>query len=308
MNRRFQLEFVLLAALWGASFLFMRLAAPEFGPMPLMLVRCLVGALVLLPIAVAREGGGELIRVGRAASGRLLVAGTFNSAIPFVMFGYAALALNAGFSSILNATAPIFGAIVAYLWLKERLTGWRITGLAVGIAGVVVLSWDKASFSGGEAGGWAVLACLVATLCYGIAGNFARRHLGGVHPLLVATGSQLGATLVLLAPGAAGWPQEPPSAAAWACALALGSACTGLAYVLFFRLIANVGASTALSVTYLIPLFGIAWGWLFLDERVDLPMLVGGAIVVLGTALATGMLRPGVRRASAAAEGGNRAP
>ena len=299
MNGRYQLEFLLLAALWGASFLFMRVAAPEFGPLPLMLLRCLVGALVLLPIAWAREGG-RLFRIGRANSGRLLLAGIFNSAIPFVMFGYAALALNAGFSSILNATAPIFGAIVAYVWLKERLTRWRIAGLAIGIAGVVVLSWDKASFRGDGAGGWAVLACLVATFCYGIAGNFVKRRLGGVHPLLVAAGSQVGATLVLLPPGLAGWPQQSPSMVAWASALALGSACTGLAYVLFFRLIANVSASVALSVTYLIPLFGIGWGWLFLSETVDLPMVIGGAIVVLGTALATGMLRPGARAAAAA--------
>ena len=302
MNRRYQIEFLLLAALWGASFLFMRIAAPEFGPMPLMLLRCLVGAAVLLPIAWASQGGAQLVRVARQSSGRLLFAGLFNSAIPFVMFGYAALALNAGFSSILNATTPIFGAIVAYMWLKERLTGWRIAGLAIGIAGVVVLSWEKASFREGEAGGWAVLACLVATFCYGIAGNFAKRHLGGVHPLLVAAGSQLGAMLVLLPPGLASWPQQMPSTAAWACALALGSACTGLAYLLFFRLIANVSASAALSVTYLIPLFGIAWGRLFLGERVDLPIVVGGAIVVLGTALATGMLRPGSRRAAATGE------
>jgi drug/metabolite transporter (DMT)-like permease len=297
MNRRYQLEFLLLAALWGASFLFMRIAAPEFGPMPLMLLRCLVGAAVLLPIAWVSEGGAQMVRVARQDSGRLLFAGIFNSAIPFVMFGYAALALNAGFSSILNATTPIFGAIVAYLWLKERLTGWRIAGLVLGIAGVVVLSWEKATFREGEAGGWAVLACLVATFCYGIAGNFAKRHLGGVHPLLVAAGSQLGAMLVLLPPGLASWPQQMPSMAAWTSALALGSACTGLAYLLFFRLIANVSASVALSVTYLIPLFGIGWGWLFLGERVDLPMVVGGAIVVLGTALATGMLRPGSRLA-----------
>ena len=299
MNGRYQLEFLLLAALWGASFLFMRVAAPEFGPLPLMLLRCLVGALVLLPIAWAREGGRRLLRIARAHGGRLLLAGLFNSAIPFVMFGYAALALNAGFSSILNATTPIFGAIIAYVWLRERLTGWRIAGLAIGIAGVMVLSWDKASFRDAGAGGWAVLACLVATFCYGIAGNFVQRRLGGVHPLLVATGSQLCATLVLLPPGVAGWPEQPPSWAAWLSALALGSACTGLAYVLFFRLIANVSASVALSVTYLIPLFGIGWGWLFLSETVDLPMAIGGAIVVLGTALATGLLRPGARAAAA---------
>lgn len=303
MSRRYQFEFVLLAALWGASFLFMRVAAPEFGPLPLMLLRCLVGALVLLPIAWVQRGGGRLVREARASSGRLLFAGTLNSAIPFALFGFAALTLNAGFSSILNATAPIFGAIVAFFWLKERLTPWRVAGLAIGVAGVVVLSWEKASFREGSAAGWAIVACLAATFCYGIAGNFAKRHLADVHPLTVATGSQLGATIVLLVPGLAVWPQQPPSAAAWASVLALGSACTGLAYVLFFRLIANVSASAALSVTFLIPVFGIGWGWLFLAETLDPSMLVGGAIIVLGTALATGMLRPGARRAPGASSG-----
>lgn len=296
MNRGHQFEFVLLAAIWGASFLFMRVAAPEFGPLPLMLVRCLIGAAVLLPIAWAREGGARLLGEARTSGGRMFLAGILNSAIPFVMFGFAALALNAGFSSILNATTPIFGAIIGYAWLKERLTRWRVAGLVIGIAGVVVLSWDKASFREGEAGGWAVLACLVATFCYGIAGNFAKRHLGGINPLLVAAGSQCGAALFLAVPGIAWWPQQSPSAAAWASALVLGSACTGLAYVLFFRLIVHVSSSAALAVTYLIPLFGVGWGWMFLSETVDLPMLAGGAIVILGTALATGVFQPGRRR------------
>lgn len=307
MNRRHQVEFVVLAALWGASFLFMRISAPEFGPLPLMLVRCLVGALVLLPIAWATQGVARLLREARATSGRMLFAGIFNSAIPFVMFGYAALAINAGFSSILNATTPIFGALIGYVWLKEKLGAWRAAGLAIGIAGVVVLSWDKASFRDGNAAGWAVLACLVATFCYGIAGNFAKRRLGGVHPLLVAAGSQVGASLALLLPALATWPQQAPSPAAWASALALGSACTGLAYVLFFRLIAHVSASAALSVTFLIPLFGIGWGWLFLGETVDLPMAIGGLIVLLGTALATGMFTPGARRRASASPSGGKA-
>ena len=129
MSSRYQAEFVLLAAVWGASFLFMRIAAPEFGPMPLMLVRCAVGAAVLLPIAWARHGGLRLVFQARENGGRLFVAGIFNSAIPFAMFGFAALSLNAGFASILNATTPIFGAIIGYFWLKDRLTGWRVAGL-----------------------------------------------------------------------------------------------------------------------------------------------------------------------------------
>ena len=162
-----------------------------------------------------------------------------------------------------------------------------------------MLSWEKVSFREGSAGGWAVIACLAATFCYGIAGNFAKKHLGGINPLVVAAGSQVGATLALLPAGLGQWPAVSPSAAAWLAALVLGSACTGLAYVLFFRLIANVSASAALSVTFLIPVFGIFWGWLFLGETVDLSMLTGGLIVILGTALATGLLRP-TRRSPAA--------
>lgn len=292
MNLRQRFEFVLLAAVWGASFLFMRLSAPEFGPLPLMLVRCAVGAAVLLPLAAAQQGGRRLVGQLRDSGGRLLFAGTVNSAIPFVMFGFAALWLSAGFSSILNATAPIFGAIVGYFWLRERLTAWRVAGLVIGVAGVAVLSGDKVSFSGADAGGWAVLACLAATFCYGIAGNFAKRHLAGIDPLVVAAGSQVGATLVLLLPGLAQWPVEAPPATAWIAALVLGAACTGLAYLLFFRLIANVSSSAALSVTFLIPLFGVLWGWIFLAERIDLPMVVGGAIVILGTSLSTGVVGP----------------
>lgn len=292
MDRRHQSEFVLLAAIWGASFLFIRVAAFEFGPLPLMLVRCLIGAAVLLPIAWAGHGGAQLLAHTRRHGGRMLLAGILGSAIPFVMFGFAALWLTAGLSAILNATTPIFGAIVGYLWFRNRLTGWRMAGLAIGIAGVVVISWDKASFREGDGGGWAVLACMVATLSYGIAGNFIKRYLSGVDPLVVAAGSQVGATLVLLVPGIVVWPSGMPSGASWVSALMLGAICTGLAYVLFFRLIANVSATAALSVTFLIPLFGLFWGWLFLSETVDGSMLAGGLVILIGTALANGVWRP----------------
>lgn len=292
MSRRYQAEFLLLAAIWGASFLFMRIAAPDFGPMPLMLVRCAIGAAVLVPLAWLRLGGSALIRESRGDGLKLLLAGVLNSAIPFVMFGYAALSLNAGFSSILNATAPIFGAIVGYFWLKDRLTRWRVAGLMIGIVGVALLSWDKASFRNGGSG-WAVVACLVATFCYGIAGNFAKRHMNRIHPLIAAAGSQVGAALVLLPPGIVYWPAVSPSLPAWLFAMLLGAVCTGVAYILYFRLIANVNASAALSVTFLIPVFGVVWGAIFLAESIDSSMVIGGAVIVLGTALATGILRPG---------------
>ncbi len=290
MSRRYQFEFVLLAAVWGASFLFMRIAAPAFGPLPLMALRCAIGAAVLVPI-VLLVSRPTVVDVVRRRGGSLLFAGLVNSAIPFVLFGFAALSLSAGFASILNATTPIFGAVVGYLWLHERLTPLRIIGLVVGLAGVVVLSWDKATF-GADGTFWAVVGILVATACYGVAGNFAKRAFVGVDPVIVAAGSQTGALLVLLGPGIAAWPDAAPPLAAWLCALALGAVSTGLAYLLFYRLIASAGPSAAMSVTFLIPVFGVVWGMLFLGETLDAPTVVGGAIVLLGTALATGVLAP----------------
>jgi drug/metabolite transporter (DMT)-like permease len=300
---RQRLEFVCLAAIWGASFLFIRIAAPEFGPMPLMLLRCLVGAVVLLPLALARHGPRGLAAQGAAAWGRLLVAGVLSSAIPFVMFGFAGLWLTAGFASILNATTPIFGAIVGYFWLRDRLTPARVLGLVVGLAGVALISGQRVGMEEGGYGVLAVLACLVATSSYAISGNFAKTRLAGVDPLVLAAGSQVAAVLVLLPGGVSFWPALWPSGAAWASAAALGGMCTGLAFVLFFRLIGQVSASTALSVTFLIPVFGVFWGWLFLEERVDLRMVLGGAVVVLGTALATGFRPLAVRRGRAALRG-----
>ena len=290
---RLRLEFVCLAAIWGASFLFIRVAAPEFGPMSLMLVRCLVGAAILVPLAVARHGMPALVAQVRPAWGRLFVAGVLNSAIPFVMFGFAGLYLSAGFASILNATTPIFGAVVGYLWFGDRLTAIRVAGLVIGLAGVALISWQRVGVAEGGMGAIAVLACLVATFAYGYAGNFAKVRLARIDPLVLAAGSQVAAMVMLVPGGIASWPAQWPTTAAWSSALALGAVCTGIAYVIFFRLIGRVKASAALSVTFLIPVFGVLWGWLFLAEQVDHWMLVGGAVVVLGTALATGMFAVG---------------
>ncbi|MGE0799721.1 MAG: DMT family transporter [Lautropia sp.] len=289
MSRRFQAEFLLLAAIWGASFLFMRVTAPSFGPIPLMLLRCAVGAVVLLPVLLFGRDRAAIVTALRGNGWQLIVVGVLNSAVPFVLFGFAALSLNAGFASILNATAPIFGALIGYLWWRERLRGWRIAGLAIGIFGVVVLSWERASFHEGGSG-WAIVAALGATFCYGLVGNFAKRELSGLDPLLIAIGSLVIASLALLVPGILLWPVVSPAAADWAYAIALGALSSGVAYLLYYRLLANAGPSAALSVTYLIPVFGVFWGWAFLGETVDAATLSGGAIVLLGTAFATGVL------------------
>ncbi len=279
-------ELFSLAALWGASFLFMRLGAAEFGPVALAAVRVIGAALCLLPLLHARGQMGVL----RAHWRPIFVVGISNSALPFLFYSYAALSITAGLSSIFNAATPLFGAVIAWLWLKDRLTPARIAGLAIGFAGVLWLAWDKASFKPGGSG-WAVAACLAATFLYGLSASYTKKRLAGVAPLAVATGSQLSAALVLVLPAIVWWPATAPSANAWVTAGLLAVLCTALAYVLYFRLIAHIGPANTIAVTFLIPLFAVLWGWLFLAEGLTLAMVFGCAAILFGTSLATGLLR-----------------
>lgn len=286
MRARDVADLVLLAALWGASFLFMRYAAPAFGPPTLIWLRVGVAAACLLPLLVVRGQIGEVRRV----AGRLAVMGVFSAALPFVLIAWAMLSITAGLGSILNATVPIFTALIGAVWLGEPLDRWRSVGLVVGFTGVLLLAGEQADFKPGGSG-WAIIAMLLATLSYGLAAHLTRRLLGEVPALVSAAGSQIAAAIVLTPLALWFWPAESPGRLAWAAAIALGVGCTAFAFLIFFRLIANVGAARAVTVTFLIPLFGIIWGSIFLAERLDAGMLFGGAIVVLGTALATGVLR-----------------
>lgn len=280
-------ELVALAAIWGASFLFMRLGAAEFGPVALAAVRVAGAALVLLPLLVWRGQFAELRRHWRA----IFVVGLSNSALPFLGFSYAALSLSAGLSSIFNASTPLWGAVIAWLWLRDRPTAPRMVGLAIGFAGVIGLAWEKASFKPGGSG-WAIVACLVAALLYGLSASYTRKRLQGVPPMAVAAGSQLSAALALALPALWWWPDQMPSARAWAMVALLAVLCTGLAYLMYFRLIAHVGAANAIAVTFLIPVFAVLWGWLFLAEALTGAMAAGCAVILFGTALATGVLAP----------------
>jgi drug/metabolite transporter (DMT)-like permease len=289
-------DLLLLAALWGASFLFMRMGASQFGPVALVFLRVAGAALLLLPLLAARGQAGALRAHWRAVG----AVGVVNSVLPFLLFALAALALTTALMSVFNATVSIWGALIAWLWMGEKLTPSRWLGLVIGVAGVVGLSWGKADFKPGDHGVSAALgtgACIAAAVLYGLAGNLSRRYLQGVPPLAVAAGTQLAATVVLALPALWAWPAVPPSATAWAATAALAFACTGIAYVLYFRLMANAGATNAMSVTFLIPGFALLWGWVFLAEVPTWGMLAGCAVILLGTALATGLLRvPGLSR------------
>lgn len=280
------IDLLLLAAIWGASFLFMRVGAPEFGPVTLAALRVAGAAVFLLPVAWASGHAAALWR----HRGHLLVCGALSSAVPFLCYSFAALSITAGLASIFNATTPLFGALIAWWWLGDRPGRWKGLGLALGFAGVLWLAWDKASFRpGASATGWAVLACLTATLCYGVAASYTKRHLSSVPSLAVAAGTQLGAALLLALPGWWWRPSGMPSLGAWAATLALALLCTGIAYILYFRLIARIGPANAIAVTFLIPAFAVLWGWWWLDEHITGAMLAGGAVILVGTALATGL-------------------
>ena len=284
-------EFVLLAALWGSSFLFMLLGAAEFGAWATAGLRVAIASLVLIPILLWAGHWPTLRQHARA----ILLIGLVNSAIPFALYAYALLHISTGVSAILNATTPLFGALVGWVWLKDTPGPARAIGLGVGFFGVMLLSWPKADFSVGGTG-WAVLACLGATLSYGIAASCTKRYLTGVHPLATATGSQIGATLGLALPAWWFWPAQTPSATAWGAMVVVGVLCTALAYLLFFRLIEKAGPSKTLTVTFLIPVFAMGYGAWLLGETITLTMVLGGVVILLGVALATGWMRwPWVR-------------
>jgi drug/metabolite transporter (DMT)-like permease len=283
-------ELLLLAALWGASFLFMRMGAGAFGPVAMAGMRVMGAALFLGPVLLWRGEAGAL----RQRWPAILLVGITNSALPFLCYGVAALAISGGLSSVFNATTPLWGALIAWLWLGDRPTRDKLLGLALGFAGVLWLAWDKASFKADASGispGLAVLACVCATLMYGFSACFTKRYLTGVPSMALAFGSQLSASLLLVPLAVWQWPATPPGTSAWLAVAALAIACTGVAYVLYFRLIARVGASHAMSVTFLIPAFAVLWGALFLGETINATMLVACGVILLGTGLVTGLLR-----------------
>ncbi|WP_395338545.1 DMT family transporter [Ningiella sp. W23] len=278
-------ELLLLGAIWGASFMLMKEAVPAFGVFALVELRALGATLCLLPLVFLKRQGADLIKYWP----QLLFVGVVNTAVPFCLFNYALLHLDAGLAAILNATAPMFGVLIAYLYLKESITWLGILGIAMGFAGVVLISLEQVS-AGSVSFLQAVLpvlAALAATLCYGISASYLKKYLSGAKPFAVAAGSQIFTAIVLAPIALYHLPVAPPSANAWLSALILAFLCTGLAYVMYFDLIAKIGASRAITVGYLVPLFGIFWGFVILDEILSLAAVMGGAFIIVGVMLAT---------------------
>ena len=268
----------------------MRTGAREFGAVATAGLRVGIATVFLMPLLLMRGHGGVLLQHWKLT----LTVGILNSAIPFVCFSFALLSITTGLSSILNATVPLFGAVIAWVWVNDRPTGSRTVGLLIGFLGVALLAWDKGSFQSDASGastGWAVLACLGACICYGLAASFTKRYLSGLPSLVTSTGSQIGATLFLAPLTVFYWPQRSATLTAWLAVIVLGVFCTAVAYILYFRLIERVGPARALTVTFAIPVFAVFYGVVLLDEVVT-PWMVGcGVVIIVGTSLSTGLVR-----------------
>ncbi len=282
MNPADYARLVLLAALWGGAFVFLRVAAPVLGPAWTAEVRVLLGGLALLAWFRATGFDAQLRRHARF----YLLIGTVNIAAPFALYSYAAMHAPASLLSIVNAAAPIFGLAWSALFRDERITLRKATGLGLGIAGVALIVQPPAQAASPQLV-WALGAALAAGCCYGVTGVLMKRFSSGASPRGMAAGNQLAAALVLLPLLPLLPPLAAPTLLVIANLLALALLASGVAFLLYFRLIADVGATRALTVTYLIPLFGVLWGWIFLGETLPAAALAGGALILAGTILVT---------------------
>lgn len=285
MRTRDVAELMVLSLLWGAAYLFTRSAVPAFGPAPLVAMRLGIAALMLLPVLAWR---GHLPQL-RAHPRQLLMVGVPFTALPFMLLTWGALHITAGMVAVLNATAPMFAALIAHFLLKERLGAWRAAGLVIGFAGVALLMWGNVSFKSG-AGVLATVAVLGTSLFWSVGATYTRRALSDLHPLVTTAGSLAVASLVLAPVAWATWPAQPPGARAWAEMLFLGVASSGFGMLMYFRLIKRIGTVPAMSVTFLSPVVAMASGALYLGESLTLRMLGGAAVVLLGTALSLGLI------------------
>ncbi|MDR3389988.1 MAG: DMT family transporter [Rudaea sp.] len=290
---RTPLELLALGAIWGGSFLFMRVAAADFGPVALVEVRIVLGALILLPFLWQARS-----RLSAARWWRMAAVGVLNSAIPFTLFAWGAERAPAGIGAIANSMTVLFTAAVGFVVWRDRIGSGRVIALIAGFIGVVVLA------SGRTAGaniGEAAAAGTLASFSYGIAANLTKRKLGDIPPVVAVAGT-LGCAAILLAPALLfTWPATMPPAKSWMAATMLGVVCTGIAYVLFFRLIGRVGAARATTCTYLIPLFGVGWAWLLLGEVPTWTMLAAATLILGSVILSQREVPPPAAAAAVAA-------
>ena len=274
------LRLLLLAAIWGGSFVFLRVVAPAFGPIVTADLRVLIawGALTIYLRHV------DIDVNWRRFWQQYLVIGTFNAALPFFLFAFAALHIPASYSAILNATSPFFGALFAAIWLGEKFTALKSLGFLLGIAGVGLVT-GVAPDAGGSSSQWAMAACLLAAASYGFVSVYAKRFTAAANSRAIAAGSQLMAGLLLLPLALVMPPPGPVTLFVAVSMILFALLSSGVAFLLYFRLIADIGPTKALTVTFLMPAFTMIWAGLFISEKITVVMVAGCVLILAGTAL-----------------------
>lgn len=268
-----------LAALWGASFLFMRIGAPVLGPLVLIFLRVSIASAVLLLYMILRHQRPKILQKWK----QYLLLGLLNAAIPFSLISTAELHLSASLAAILNATTPLFTALTARIWMKDVLSVKKVAGLFLGVIGVAVIVGGNPEHGDNRLLLWASFS-LLAAVSYAFAGVYSAKTLQGEKPMDMAFGQQLAASVIMIPFAGATIPHVIPSPIVIGAVLGLAVFCTALAYLLFFALIRNIGPVKTLSVTFLVPVFGIIWGWIFLGEKISLNTILGLVIILLSVA------------------------
>ena len=288
-ERPWQWDLVLLSAIWGASFMFTQMGAKDLGVVLTTLARVGIATAFLIPLIILKGQLQALASVWKQA----LFLGMFSSVLPFCAYAWALQSITTTTASIANATTPLFGAVIAWLWLRDALSTSRVLGLVIGFLGVCALVLTKSWGSGHLASDLlGTVVCLLAPLSYGLSASYSKKYMTNVPPLLSAAGSQAGATVMLLPFAGMFLPDHAVAAQTWAAMLTLGVLCSGVAYILFYRIIAKAGPAKALTVTFAIPLFALIYGVSFLGETVSWPMVASALVIVCGIALATGLWTP----------------
>jgi len=279
MQTKHVLMLILLAAIWGASFLFARVSAPEFGPITFSCIRIGIAAIALSPLLFIHNHWQLLCDNLRLIS---LVA-LLNSGLPFILLAYTTLHLSAGVTSVLNSFVPIFSGVIAHFYLKDHLSRAQSLGLFIGIVGVAILMSDKLAWSNHTI--LPLLAAFLSSFSYAISANITKKKLAHIPTRLLASSSMFTAGILLLPFGIVMWPEQMPSATAWSAVIAVALLSTAFAYLIFFQLIKEVGPTRTVSVTLIIPIFGIIWGALFLDEAITASIVLGTLVILAGAYL-----------------------
>ena len=278
----------MLAAIWGLSFSFIKIASPEFGSFALAFMRIILAAIFLFAVIVISGQTNTLIALLFKSELRwhLFISGLLGQLLPFILFAKAELTISASSASILNATTPIWSVIVAYVWLKTHVSLFKLLGIILSFIGVSILvGYTSVSDNNSNASILGSGAILLATFCYAYGSNYLKKYLDQTPPLQVATASTIYAAFTGLPLAIYTWPTTEISVQAWHATLLLGFLCTGLAFILFFELIAKFDATSAVSVTFLIPIFGVLWGINYLDEQINITTIIAMLVILAGVVM-----------------------